>query len=242
MHAFLLIVILIILSGFSFAQSPLLARSRQAIVVTTDGWDAVSGRAQLFERKKPRSKKWKAVGEAFPIVVGKNGLAYANGSISKGNIPVKHEGDGRSPAGIFSLTTIFGWDAAKQTSLPFTQLTPATECVDDSKSIFYNQIVDDKKVAVDWDSSEKMLKIGPQYELGVFVAHNTPASPQQGSCIFLHIWKGDGSGTSGCTAMEKSNLETVVEKLDVKKEPVLIQLPQSEYQLYRKSWKLPKLK
>jgi D-alanyl-D-alanine dipeptidase len=130
----------------------------------------------------------------------------------------------------------------RQTGLPFTQLTPATECVDDSGSAFYNQIVDDKKVAVDWNSSEKMLKVGDAYELGVFVAHNTPAAPQAGSCIFLHIWKGDGSGTSGCTAMEKSNLEKLVEKLDAKKEPVLIQLPQSEYRIHRKSWKLPKLK
>jgi D-alanyl-D-alanine dipeptidase len=113
MRVISLTAILMILSAFSFAQSPLLVKSRQAIVVTTNDWNAVQGSAQMFERRKPKSKKWKPVGEQFAIVVGKNGLAYANGFSGAGDAPVKHEGDGRSPAGIFSLTAIFGWDAAK---------------------------------------------------------------------------------------------------------------------------------
>ena len=46
--------------------------SRQAVVVTTKDWPAVQGSAQLFERKKRGSKKWKAVGEPFPVVVGRS--------------------------------------------------------------------------------------------------------------------------------------------------------------------------
>jgi len=95
----------------------------------------------------------------------------------------------------------------------------------------------------DWKSSEKMLAVGPQYELGVFVAYNSyPARKGNGSCIFLHIWKDAGTGTSGCTAMERRNLERLVSRLNPEKNPYLVQMPEEDYDKNRKNWKLPKLK
>jgi len=95
----------------------------------------------------------------------------------------------------------------------------------------------------DWKSSEKMLAIGQQYELGVFVAYNTfPVEKGRGSCIFLHIWKDAASGTAGCTAMERRNLERIVPWLSPKKNPYLVQMPEKIYESRRKAWKLPKLK
>src|SRR5690349_20372804 len=77
----------------------------------------------------------------------------------------------------------------------------------------------------DWKSSEKMLAVGDQYDLGVFVAYNSyPAVPGFGSCIFLHVWKDANTGTSGCTAMSHENLEKVLKWLDPEKNPHLIQM------------------
>lgn len=224
------------------------SQSQQAIVVTTKDWSAVPGTAQLFERKTPRSK-WKAVGGSFPVVVGRTGLGWGKGlseiPATADRSVLKAEGDGRSPAGIFALTSAFGSLAKPEyAKLPFTKLEQFTECVDDVKSSHYNKIVDRMQVGnFDWKSSEKMLAVGPEYEMGVFVAHNSaPVTRGDGSCIFLHIWKDAASGTSGCTAMAKENIETVFKWLDGAKNPVLIQLPEAQYSEYRKKWKLPKFK
>ena len=224
------------------------SRSLQAVVVTTKEWSSVPGTAQLFERKK-KGSEWKAVGDPFPIVVGSTGLGWGKGL---NEIPatadkslLKAEGDGRAPAGIFALTSTFGSSGKPEyAKLPFTKLGEYTECVDDVKSSHYNKIVNRMQVGnFDWKSSEKMLAVGPEYEMGVFVAHNSaPITSGDGSCIFLHIWKDSSSATSGCTAMAKENIETVFKWLDAAKNPVLIQLPEAVYTEYRKKWKLPKLK
>lgn len=224
------------------------SESLQSIVVTTKDWNAAQGKAQIFERKTAKSN-WQAVGKTFPVVVGKNGTAWGAGlhelPTDAGRVLLKTEGDGKAPAGIFGLTSAFGSSAKPNfVKLPYKQLVESTECVDDVKSTHYNRIVDRFQVGnFDWKSSEKMLAVGAQYDLGVFVAHNSD-SPQAGggSCIFLHIWKNETTGTAGCTAMKRENIERILTRIDAKKNPVLIQLPEESYRIYQKSWKLPKLK
>ena len=219
------------------------AESLQAVVVTTPDWNSTKGTARLFERKSQNSK-WIANGERFPIVVGRTGLAWAQDSAPEKATEFKKEGDGKSPAGMFPLTFVFG-SAVKPEQLvfPYIRLVRFTECVDDPNSTHYNKVVNRMQVGnFDWKSSEKMLEIGPPYELGVFVAYNSyPVVRGNGSCIFLHLWK-DGTGsTAGCTAMERMNLERIVSWLDTKKNPYLVQLTEDEYKRLRKSWNLPKL-
>lgn len=223
------------------------SKSLQAIVVTTKDWSALQGKAQIFERKSTKAK-WKAVGESFAVVVGKNGLAWGAGlnelPSDTGMILMKKEGDGKAPAGIFSLTETFGLSKKPDfVKLPFTQLEEYTECVDDPKSSHYNKIVNRMKVGdFNWQSSEKMLAVGAEYDFGVVVAHNSnPVTKGGGSCIFLHIWKDAMSGTAGCTAMQRENLETIMKRLDAAKNPVLIQLPEDSYKQFQTKWKLPKL-
>lgn len=220
-------------------------RSLQAVVVTTNGWDNINGTAALYERKDANAE-WKRVGDNFPVVVGRNGLAWAElltGDLDMAKI--KQEGDGNAPAGLFPLVSAFGTSTKPESvTLPYTKLDKFTECVDDVKSRFYNQIVNRMQVGnYDWKSSEKMLSIMPQYELGVFVAYNTyPVERGRGSCIFLHVWKDSNSGTAGCTAMERRNLERIVAWLQPAKNPYLVQMPSDVYEKRRKQWKLPKLK
>lgn len=221
--------------------------SRQAVVVTTEDWSAVHGTARLFERKT-KGSDWKAIGNPFPVVVGRSGLGLD--PIGAGNgtgalPPFKKEGDGRSPSGRFPLTFAFGiGPRPSDTSLPYTQLEEFTECVDDVNSHFYNRIVNRMQVGnFDWTSSEKMLAVGPEYERGVFVAYNSyPPVKGNGSCIFLHVWKDANTGTSGCTAMERSYLEKIIGWLDPKKDPYLIQFTEDQYRVQQDLWKLPKLK
>lgn len=226
------------------SQPAAMRSSTQLIVVTTADWNAVHGTLQRYERTTPK-KKWKAVGEPIAVVVGKNGFGWSESDFARrrANDPVKHEGDGRSPAGLFNLRTTFGYALQQPVGwrMPYIPLTPSVECVDDPRSKFYNRVVDRATVNVDWSSSEHMLYTNGQYRWGIVVDHNTaPVTPGAGSCIFLHIWLGTGEGTVGCTAMAQPNVETLLAWLDPQKKPLLLQLPRQQYKKLHRHWKLPK--
>ena len=223
-----------------------LSNSLQMLVVTTGSWDGVQGTAQRYERFSLKGK-WHAVGPGFPVVVGKTGLGWGRGiqpeNAGPADGPVKHEGDGKAPAGIFVLPTSFGYspDPLPGARMPYTALSPGVECVDDSASSHYNQLLNAEGMTKDWSSSEQMRRSDELYRWGVFVAHNSnPPQSGAGSCIFLHIWRGPDQGTVGCTAMQQANIESLLLWLDPGKHPVLVQLPDPEYARYRKAWSLPR--
>ncbi|MBX7247124.1 MAG: hypothetical protein K1X53_16630 [Candidatus Sumerlaeaceae bacterium] len=245
--ASLLLAALILKGNPAMAESPLQS-SRQLVVVTTADWDAIGGQMQRFERDTPGSD-WRTAGSAIRVVVGKRGLGWGAG-LHDGSVstePLKREGDGKGPAGMFRLSRAFGLAPASEMGwvrLPYQQLTSSTECVDDSASRHYNQIVDREGISSpDWRSSEKMRAIGDQYRLGVVVEHNCSAcKPGAGSCIFLHIWEGETTGTSGCTAMALTDMEVVMRWLDPVANPILVQLPEADFMRLRKKWELPILR
>ena len=123
-------------------------------------------------------------------------------------------------AGVFGLGTAFGYSSQPLQGLkmPYLNLVPSTECVDDVGSKYYNRVVDRSAVAPDWNSSEHMRSAGVSYRWGLVVDHNgtvakvntKPPTPGGGSCIFLHIWRSSSEGTAGCTAMPQIELETLL--------------------------------
>lgn len=208
----------------------------------------MQGTLQRYERANPH-KKWQPAGGPISVVVGKNGLGWGAGTIltessafRAASDPVKKEGDGKAPAGIFALGTVFGYAPQPLAGLkmPYLNLTPSIECVDDTSSKSYNRIVDRATVLPDWNSSEHMLRSDELYRWGIFVDHNAnPAQPGGGSCIFLHIWRGPDKGTVGCTAMPQEQLESVLTWLDPARKPLLVQLPAAQYKHLKKRLKLP---
>jgi hypothetical protein len=222
--------------------------STQLLVVTTSDWEAVDGRLQRYHRAAP-GKPWQPVGEAVPVVIGKKGLGWGSGIVPADELrppdssdPIKKEGDSKAPAGIFRLSRVFGY--AEQEPLgwrmPYLNLTPSVECVDDSASKFYNQVVDRSQVSADWNSSEHMLRSDDLYRWGIVVDHNAgPAKAGDGSCIFLHIWRGPGQGTVGCTAMPEEQIQAILSWLDPKRKPVLVQLPSAQYHRLQHEFHLP---
>jgi D-alanyl-D-alanine dipeptidase len=225
-------------------ESLALGTSRQAIVVRANDWKGSSATLQRYERNGA-DRPWTKVGKKIPVVIGRKGLGWGRGlhsSFPEGE-PVKKEGDGKAPAGIFRLSAAFGYAppaAMDRVRLPYIQATPDLLCVDDTASAHYNRIVDKAQTKPDWKSSEDMLRNDDQYRLGIVVDHNAdPIILGNGSCIFMHIWAGPGMGTSGCTAMAADNMEALFYWLSPQAHPVLIQLPADVYERERKAWDLP---
>jgi D-alanyl-D-alanine dipeptidase len=220
-----------------------LKHSKQLILVITKNWNAPTGTLQLLQRTNS-NKKWQPINKQFhPVIVGKTGLAW-NARYKKFNLtgPYKKEGDNKAPAGVFILKYFFGFNPQKNNNMRLTYipLYNSTVCVCDPNSKYYNQIIDNKQVAQpDW-RYEELMRSTKQYRYGIVINYNRdPAQPGAGSCIFMHIWdKPTSSGTAGCTAMSKANLHKILTWLDPAKHPVLVQLPQKQYELLKRKWNL----
>lgn len=235
-----LLVISILLLGVAVqaqteANRALIAKASKLIVVTTPDWNSVDG--QLVRYQKSHNK-WKQVGESVPIVVGKNGMAWDPTFMTGGGM-VKHEGDGRSPAGVYPISQTFGFAPSLGSSKDYLSLTPAIECVDDTNSSHYAHIVNNEQVSKDWNSSEHMRSI-EAYRWGAIVPYNMSSTEAgAGSCIFLHIWSGPGKGTAGCTAMPEGTISAIVRWIDEKGTTVLVQMPKAEYERLKSSLGTP---
>ena len=220
--------------------------SRQLLLCLADDWQATHGRLQRFERSPAGG--WAAVGSVLPVTLGRAGLAWGRGLHPAQEGRTKREGDGRAPAGTFAITAVFGDGAADSLPVPAARLpylgaTRDLKCVDDPASAHYNRIVDQSAVAaVDWASSEDMLRADGRYAVGAVVAHNAaPPVAGCGSCVFLHVWQAPGVPTAGCTAMALADMNEIAGWLDGAAAPVLVQLPQAEYERLRAAWALPLL-
>lgn len=232
-------------------ELPAFSHSTQMVVVTTSDWSSSQGTLQRYERESP-GNPWKAVGEPISVMVGKTGLGWGSGlvkisgSFTAKNDPVKKEGDGKAPAGVFLLSKAFGYASEEQPGwkMPYLPLTSSIQCVDDTNSKFYNTLVDASKISPDWGSheNEQMRRSDDLYRWGILVDHNTnPPDAGKGSCIFMHIWRGPGQPTVGCTAMAQQNLESLLSWLAPERKPLLVQLPAAQYHKLKKHWRLPAL-
>lgn len=199
---------------------------RQVVLVRSPDEFSEHASLWLLERES-ETVPWRPVSASIGCTLGHKGLAWGVGEHTASpplGFRSKREGDKCSPAGVFRLPFAFGTASqAPELKLPYTPLTPSIIGVDDPKSRYYNQVVDNTKVERDWDSNEAMVRHDRLYQWGAFIAHNPSGTPGLGSCIFLHLWPGPGLGTAGCTAMSQEDLKHLLTWLDPAKEPRLVQ-------------------
>jgi L,D-peptidoglycan transpeptidase YkuD (ErfK/YbiS/YcfS/YnhG family) len=222
------------------------ADAGQMVLVTTADWDSTSGELRRYERD---GDAWKQVGDASGIVVGRTGIAWGAGlNAQHGEGPVKREGDGKAPAGVFAIGPAFGYADSAQTGLEYRAMGANDWCIDVPASAYYNRIIDRSLVKAPLldQSSEPMRRDihenGDQrYRKGFVIEHNAANVPNVGSCIFAHLWTGPGSTTAGCTAMAPASMDALLAWLDARRKPVFVQLPQAQYLQLRTAWKLPQV-
>jgi L,D-peptidoglycan transpeptidase YkuD (ErfK/YbiS/YcfS/YnhG family) len=199
--------------------------STQLLVVSSKDFNTSIAHLQAYEKI---DKTWQKRFQRIQVNLGRKGLAWGKGLISfnhKEYEPVKKEGDGKAPAGLFSLDGFFGYEK-QDFNFKYLQVNNADLCIDDSHSKHYNTLLKSTHPE-HFKSFEYMKRQDRLYALGIFVGHNQQQTKQAGSCIFIHIQRGENSPTAGCTSMKEETLFKLMKWLEESKHPVLLQLPQS---------------
>lgn len=183
---------------------------RQLVVVTASG--ARRNKA-LMQRYMLSGGKWTAIGTSIDVNVGAKGIA-----------PVgrKREGDYRTPAGIYSLTRAFGYEADCNTALLYTVVGPLHVWVTDQSDSLYNRIIVDS-LHMYRNRSEPLMLISRITRHAIAIDYNTdPVVPGAGSAIFIHCRRTSDHRTAGCISMPESNLLELLEWLDPQLHPHIV--------------------
>ena len=219
--------------------------ARQLVLVLTPDWDTDAGVLQRFERDA--AGQWQPVTDATEVAVGRKGSAWGIGlHAAQTEGPQKQEGDGRSPAGVFTVGEAFGYAGKADTSLPYQPMTAQHYCIDVNGSPLYNRIVDQAEVgaeAVKGSTEPMRLDLHSngdvRYRQGFVINHNPGNVSGAGSCIFAHLWRKPGEPTAGCTAMPDPVMEEMLAWLQADQHPVFVLLPRAEYERLHHEWQLP---
>ncbi|MGH8888434.1 MAG: L,D-transpeptidase family protein [Acidothermaceae bacterium] len=160
---------------------------------------------------------WHAVFPAMAAHIGKAGFSST-----------KHEGDLKTPTGIYGFGTMFGQRANPGVQFAYRQADSASVWVDDVNSVYYNTWQENAAL-----NGEHLASSGYAiaYAYAVDIAYNaSPVVAGKGSAIFLHV--STGGGTAGCVSIAQSNLLQVLRWLDPAMHPVIVMGPNSVIRQY----------
>jgi len=187
-----------------------LAAATRLLLVVAQDMDAHTAVARMYERGSADAS-WARVGRPKPVVLGRHGLGWSwdQASLGAHDQPRKREGDGRTPAGVFGIDHAFGF-APQGPGQHYLQLRAGNNfCVDDPHSPSYNKIVA-MSTLPGGTSGEDMGTIA-LYRRGLLIAFPTSREEKGGSCIFIHVWRGRSSPTSGCIALSEGDVAQIQE-------------------------------
>jgi L,D-peptidoglycan transpeptidase YkuD (ErfK/YbiS/YcfS/YnhG family) len=139
---------------------------------------------------------------------------WARAAVGRSGVSAsKKEGDGATPAGVFSLVSGF-YRAdrllAPLSGLALRALSPRDGWCDDPDDCGYNRLVRLPYRA----HTEPMWLDDEVYDLLVVIGYNLdPVVAGAGSAIFLHVARPDFSPTAGCVAVAKDVLVSLMPSL-----------------------------
>lgn len=201
----ILAALLSLLPGVVWAQScpQPLAGATRLVLVTSDSLTSNTGTLQRFARASPQAA-WRPESGPTTALLGRNGMAwgYAFRDLARPGEPIKVEGDKRAPIGFYKVGGSFGFVPSPRPN--YLQIRQDTVCVDDVGSAFYNEITSRNFVGPRV-RAENMARV-PHYRHGLLVDYPTSRAARGGSCIFIHLWMPNNTGTGGCVALPEPQL------------------------------------
>lgn len=173
----------------------LLDKSDQIVLVRAKETLAKVG----FYEKNNKShwlEKWQTSG-----YIGRNGLTTD-----------KHEGDGKTPIGVYDLGLAFGVEKNPGTKIPYKELDEKDVWVDDINSKYYNRYVRSDIADKDWISEEHLCNYKESYTYAIVIEYNTqPIVRGAGSAVFLHVETKEP--TAGCVSIPKKYMKKFLQLL-----------------------------
>ena len=193
--------------------------------------------AVLQRYRREHSSSWQAVGGPLQVNLGRRGMAWGRGLHEAQPGPVKAEGDNRTPAGVFRLGSLFGYaperPANAGVNYPYIHIGVSTVCIENPQSPLYNEIIDAAPTG-------PMLRADGVFRLGFVIEQNQPDTVAgAGSCVFFHVQRGPAQPTHGCTSAPLTEVQGLAGWLDADAQPVIVELPESEYARVKAEWALP---
>lgn len=143
---------------------------------------------------------WQPVAAGIPGWVGANGMA-----------PQTHDGQMKTPLGVYTLDFAFGTQPNPGGGLQYVQVGPEHWWDGDMKSPTYNTMQTCRRDRCPFDtaaaSGTENLDI-PQYAHAVVMGVNKARVPGNGGAFFLHTT--DGGPTAGCVAIADDTLVELI--------------------------------
>jgi L,D-peptidoglycan transpeptidase YkuD (ErfK/YbiS/YcfS/YnhG family) len=186
----------------------------QLITVTASSSSSTDATLQTWTRS---GGTWVKVDGAVHAYLGRSGTSTD-----------KHEGDGNTPAGSFTLTQAFGYKPDPGTALPYSQTTPADWWISQAGSLYNTHQL--CKSGTDGNGcgyaspSEHLYYTQPNYQYAVVIDYNTrnagTVRQGAGSAVFLHVQT--GKPTSGCVSIEVDQLTRIMRWLEPSAHPRIL--------------------
>lgn len=146
---------------------------------------------------------WQPIGAGIPAKIGANGMA-----------PQTHDGEMKTPMGVFTLDFAFGTAPSPGGGLQYVQVTPDHWWDGDMKSPTYNTMQVCKKAQCPFNtdpaSGTENLNI-TAYKHAVVMGVNKARVPGNGGAFFVHTT--DGGPTAGCVAIDDATLVKIMQWL-----------------------------
>jgi L,D-peptidoglycan transpeptidase YkuD (ErfK/YbiS/YcfS/YnhG family) len=166
-------------------------------VISVVGVGGSNAKMDVYQRT---AAGWQPVGVGIPAFIGANGMA-----------PQTHDGEMKTPMGVFTLDFAFGTEPDPGSGLRYVQVGPDHWWDGDMKSPTYNTMQVCKKAQCRFNTSPasgtENLDI-PQYAHAVVMGVNKARVPGNGGAFFLHTT--DGGATAGCVAIDDPTLVQVM--------------------------------
>ena len=231
--AFSMLILITLLSAPSHAAPSLpsalatVGDSQQVVVVQAKSLRSTKGTLQAFEK---RNGKWVEFQKVVSADLGYGGL-----------IPGKdrRQGTGKTPTGVYAITSSFGRKADPGTKLDYIK-------VDRNDAWTYNPKYPStynifQSANRSWASYgnyvERLYSYGKQYNYVAIMDYNlpkgkitkgpnginrseNPPNTSMGGGIFLHV--SNGNKTAGCIAINEAAMQKLMKWFDPKKNPVIV--------------------
>lgn len=168
----------------------------QVISVTTKHYGSVHARVQAFHKG---AHGWERVFGPWSAWIGRSGFAAPG---------AKREGDGKVPSGSYHFQFMFGVAANPGVHYRWRHAGRHDYWDDDSTSPRYNTWVNARHHSP--GASPEPLHVTPSYDDVAVIAYNTTRTSGLGSAIFLHVNHAVPSPTSGCVALPRGKVVTLL--------------------------------